>query len=144
MTTLEELHRRAREMRRNPTEPEKRFWRQVSNSQLGGYKFRRQQVIGYFIVDFFCPAFGLIVEVDGDTHDHPYDARRDAYMTAQGFRTIRFTNLDVMANIEGVMEATLVLLRALPPRIRWRLPHPNPTPEGAGLELLPPHACNRR
>ena len=121
-------------MRRNPTEPEKRFWRHVSNSQLGGYKFRRQQVIGYFIVDFFCPAHGLIVEIDGDTHDQPHDARRDRYMAAHGFRTLRFTNFDVMGNVDGVLETTLAYLKTLPRRTRWRLPHPNPSPKGEGLE----------
>ena len=133
MKSIEELHRLAREMRRNPTEPEKRFWRHVSNSQLEGYKFRRQQVIGYYIVDFFCPAFGVIVEVDGDTHDRPYDERRDIFMARHGFTTIRFTNADVMGNMAGVLEATLRLLVSRPARSRWRLPHPNPSPEGEGL-----------
>lgn len=120
-------------MRRNPTEPEKRFWRCVSNSQLGGFKFRRQQVIGYFIVDFFCPSRGLIVEIDGDTHDQPYDARRDGFMLKQMFQTIRFTNLDVIQNMDGVLQATLATISILPARTRWRLPHPNPSPKGEGL-----------
>jgi len=135
MLTLDELQQRAAELRRNPTEPEKRFWRHVSNSQLGGFKFRRQQVIGYFIVDFFCPSRGLIVEIDGDTHDQPYDARRDAFMRQHSFRTIRFTNMDVMENIDGALQATLAILQASPPRTRWRLPHPNPSPEGEGLRI---------
>jgi very-short-patch-repair endonuclease len=63
---------RARQMRNTPTEPEKRLWRHLSNSQLG-YKFRRQSVIGHYIVDFLCPAKALIVEVDGDTHDAEAD-----------------------------------------------------------------------
>jgi very-short-patch-repair endonuclease len=133
MLTLEELHRRAAEMRRNPTEPEKRFWRHVSNSQLGSFKFRRQQVIGFFIVDFFCPARGLIVEIDGDTHDQQFDARRDSFMRQQSFETIRFTNADVTQNMDGVLQVTLAALQASPPRTRWRLPHPHPSPEGEGL-----------
>jgi very-short-patch-repair endonuclease len=135
MLTLEELNRRAAEMRRNPTEPEKRFWRHVSNSQLGGFKFRRQQVIGYFIVDFFCPSRGLIIEVDGDTHDQPNDARRDSFMLELGFKTIRFTNAEVMQNMDGVLQLTLTALNAVPPRGRSRLPHPNPSPEGEGLRM---------
>src|SRR5690348_13578813 len=67
--SLAELQKRARSMRTDPTEPEKRLWRSLSNSQLGGYKFRRQAVIDRYIVDFLCPAQKLIVEVDGDTHD---------------------------------------------------------------------------
>ncbi|MBS0502547.1 MAG: endonuclease domain-containing protein [Proteobacteria bacterium] len=135
MPTLDELYRRASEMRRNPTEPEKRFWRHVSNSQLAGFKFRRQQVIGYFIVDFFCPSRGLIVEIDGDTHDQPYDGRRDRFMLRHSFETIRFTNLDVMNNMDGALQVTMAVLNALPPRTRWRLPHPNPSPEGEGLRI---------
>ncbi|MFD1611272.1 endonuclease domain-containing protein [Sphingomonas tabacisoli] len=133
MPTPDELQHRASEMRRNPTEPEKRFWRHVSNSRLGCFKFRRQQVIGFFIVDFFCPSRGLIVEIDGDTHDQPYDARRDGFMVQQGFQTIRFTNTDVMQNMDGVLQVTLATLQALPPRTGWRLPHPNPSPKGEGL-----------
>ena len=124
-------------MRRNPTEPEKRFWRNVSSSKLGGFKFRRQQVIGVYIVDFFCPSRGLIVEVDGDTHDLPYDARRDAFMAAHELTTVRFSNLDVMHNMAGVLERTLATLQSLPPRLSWRLPHPNPSPEGEGLRMMP-------
>jgi very-short-patch-repair endonuclease len=70
------LVERARQMRRQPTEPEKRLWRHLSNSQLGGYKFRRQATIEPFIADFLCPAKGLVVEVDGETHAHWADERR--------------------------------------------------------------------
>ena len=79
MATEAELLKRAKEMRRNPTEPEKRLWRCVSNAQLGGYKFRRQHVVvaANAIIDLFCPAVGLCVEIDGDTHDNVYDNRRD-------------------------------------------------------------------
>src|SRR3546814_1264387 len=66
-STVEELQSRARQMRNNPTEPEKRLWRRLSNGQLEGHKFRRQQVIGWHIADFVCSSAKLIVEVDGDT-----------------------------------------------------------------------------
>jgi hypothetical protein len=52
-----------------------------------------------------------------------------------GFETIRFTNIDVMQNMDGVLQATLAALQTLPPRTRWRLPHPNPSPEGEGLRI---------
>ncbi|WP_246048232.1 endonuclease domain-containing protein [Hankyongella ginsenosidimutans] len=100
------LHDRAAEMRRNPTEPEKRLWRQLSASQIDGLKFRRQEVISRFIVDFMCPARALIIEIDGDTHDAEADRRRDDVLTELGFRVLRVTNEDVMRNIEGVIEAT--------------------------------------
>ena len=66
-----ELARRAREMRLNPTEPEKRLWRHLSNSKLENYKFRRQHVVlaANAIADFFCPSIGLAIEVDGDELD---------------------------------------------------------------------------
>jgi very-short-patch-repair endonuclease len=115
-------------MRNNPTEPEKRLWRSLSNSQLG-YKIRRQSVIGGLIVDFFCPAKALVIEVDGDTHDVEADHRRDTLLSIRGYRTIRFTNADVMNNIDGVLDAISRTLSALPDR--W--PHPNPSPEGEGL-----------
>lgn len=102
-------------MRRNPTELETRVWRHLSNSQLG-HKFRRQHVIRPYICDFFCPAKGLIVEIDGDTHDAVYDARRDARMSAHGFGTLRFTNHDVWDNLDGVILAIAAELAKRPDR----------------------------
>ena len=126
-----ELLSRAAEMRRNPTEWEKRIWRHVSNSQLG-FKLRRQAVIPPYICDFFCPAKGLIVEIDGESHDPAYDDRRDRYLARHGFQVLRFSNLDVRDNMEGVLTVVLSALQARPDR--WSaLPHPNPSPEGEGL-----------
>jgi len=127
---LAELHRRAADMRRNPTEPEKRLWRHLSNSQLGGFKFRRQQVIGYFIADFVCPSAKLIVEVDGDTHDEAKDRLRDEILSGHGFRVIRVTNTDVMQNMDGVLAFISEALR------KADRPHPNPSPEGEGLDAV--------
>ncbi|MBB4086058.1 endonuclease domain-containing protein [Sphingomonas carotinifaciens] len=122
----------AADMRRNPTGPEKRLWSYLSRSQLGGFKFRRQAVIGAFIADFLCPAERLVVEIDGHTHDDAEaDRSRDAALAALGYRTIRFTNTDVMQNVEGVLTRLLDILQASPLR---RAPHPNPSPEGEGLE----------
>ena len=117
-------------MRHNPTEWEVRVWRHLSNSQLG-HKFRRQAVIFPYICDFFCPAKGLVVEIDGDTHDPEYDARRNGRLHQRGFATVRFANIDVRDNIEGVVA---VIGRALQERPdRWSgIPHPNPSPEGEG------------
>ncbi len=131
-STIDRMHGHASAMRHNPTEPEKRLWSRLSQSQLGGFKFRRQATIGMVIVDFLCPQKGMIVEVDGHTHgDAASDERRDAALAVLGFRTVRFTNTDVMQNIEGVLARLLDELRALPDR---RTPHPNPSPEGEGLE----------
>ncbi|WP_433909904.1 endonuclease domain-containing protein [Sphingomonas yabuuchiae] len=121
-------------MRREPTAPEKRLWAHLSRSQLGGFKFRRQAVVGHYIADFLCPATGLIVEVDGDTHaDTDRDNRRDAALAELGFKVVHIANTDVMRNIEGVLAHLLGTLQAMPAR---RTPHPNPSPEGEGLEGL--------
>ncbi|MFE8583262.1 endonuclease domain-containing protein [Sphingomonas sp. NCPPB 2930] len=128
---IDRLSSHARHMRREPTEPEKRLWAHLSRSQLGGFKFRRQAVVGTYIADFLCPATGLIVEVDGDTHaDARRDNRRDAALAELGFRVVRIGNTDVMHNIEGVLAHLLGTLQAMPAR---RTPHPNPSPEGEGL-----------
>jgi very-short-patch-repair endonuclease len=125
---LAELKQRARAMRSNPTEPEKRLWREISGSRFEGMKFRRQEVIGRCIVDFWCPSAGLAVEVDGDTHsDLDRDARRDAYLQQFGVRVLHVTNPDVMGNIEGVMHVISEALREA------ANPHPNPSPVGEGL-----------
>ena len=131
------LHGHARTMRGNPTEPEKRLWAYLSRSQLGGFKFRRQATIGRVIVDFLCPATGLIVEVDGDTHVDPAaDARRHTALAVLGYRVTRVGNGDVTHNIEGVLQHLLATLHAMPLR---RAPHPNPSPEGEGL--FGPSSC---
>ena len=129
-TQIEWLHLRAREMRRNPTEPEKRLWRDLSNGQLDGLKFRRQEVIGSCIADFMCPARSLIVEVDGDTHDEAKDRLRDDVLAEFGFRVLRVTNFEVMSNAEGVLTA---IGSAAAGRFSRHSPHPNPSPEGEGL-----------
>ena len=131
MITERELLDRAREMRRNPTEWEKRVWRGLSDSQTGN-KFRRQAVIYPYVCDFFCPAKGLIVEIDGDMHDRVYDGQRDNFLAAKGYATLRFTNIDVRGSLEGVISAIAAAAGARPDR--WAgLPHPNPSPEGEGL-----------
>ncbi len=68
---LERLKEHARQMRRNPTEPERALWERLQGQKLGGFKFQRKMVVGSVIADFACPARWLIVEVDGDAHDTP-------------------------------------------------------------------------
>tara|TARA_R110000782_G_scaffold268047_2_gene364038 strand:- start:20523 stop:20930 length:408 start_codon:yes stop_codon:yes gene_type:complete len=124
---------RAAAMRHEPTEAEKRLWRCLSHSQLDAHKFRRQAVIGSYIADFFCPAKGLIVEIDGDTHDMQRDANRDERICAQhGFVTMRFSNRDVLDNLDGVLEKLRIALADLPDR--WpQSTTPNPSSEEEGL-----------
>ncbi len=128
MTDRATLLARAREMRRNPTEPEKRLWRHLSASQLGGHKFRRQAVIDCYIADFFCPLKKLIVELDGDTHDVDSDGKRDRRLQEKGYRTVRFSNLDVMGNMDGVLLDLLRILEETPDRWGGRQAGTTPTP----------------
>jgi very-short-patch-repair endonuclease len=108
----ETLRQRSRAMRNNPTEPEKRLWQALKGSQVEGLKFRRQSVVGHRIVDFYCRARKLAVEVDGATHDREEDAVRDARLLAdRGIATLRFTNEDVMRNLDGVLTAIGEALR---------------------------------
>ncbi len=88
----------ARRLRKHPTDAERLLWRHLRLRQLGGYKFRRQQPLGPYIVDFVCLAKRLIVEVDGGQHAEQAeeDAQRTAWLEAQGFRVLRFWNTEVL------------------------------------------------
>jgi very-short-patch-repair endonuclease len=95
----------AKAMRREMTEPEKRLWYELRAKRFDGVKFRRQNVVGPYIADFYSRTAGLIIEVDGDTHafQHEYDRIREQFFNFKGFRVIRFTNAVVMTNMEGVL-----------------------------------------
>jgi very-short-patch-repair endonuclease len=121
----------ADQMRREPTEPEKRLWRSLSNSQLDGFKFRRKTVIGTFICDFSCSKNGLIIEVNGDTNDPDADAMRDNMLSRLGYHVLRFSNGDVLQNLDGGLERILNAARTLPDR-RFA-PTPTPPLEGRGF-----------
>ena len=88
------------------TDAEHRLWYHLRMRQLGGQKFRRQYIIGRYIVDFVCLKRRLIVEVDGGQHAEQtnFDARRTAWLVARGFRVIRFWNVEVFENIDGVCQ----------------------------------------
>ncbi len=81
----------ARQMRRLPTECEKRFWWRVKDRRLAGHKFKRQVPIGSYIADFLCVERKLIVELDGGQHidRKAYDRKRDAFLISHGYRVIR-------------------------------------------------------
>jgi very-short-patch-repair endonuclease len=95
---------RARELRKNATDAEKRMWRALREN-FPGAKFRRQVPIGPYYADFFSFAAKLVIEVDGGQHGEAqdYDARRTAFLESQGLRLIRFWNNDVLSNMEGVV-----------------------------------------
>ena len=118
------LRRRSGQLRKEQTPFEQRLWLRLRNSQLDRFKFRRPTLIEPFICDFFCPCKGLIVEVDGDTHDAEVDARRDRKLGEKGLVVLRFTNAEVGKNIEGVLEVILLKLRAMPDRCTHPLAPP--------------------
>ena len=108
---------RARELRNNPTKAEWALWQQLRLRHLGGYKFRRQQPLGLYIVDFVCLEKRLIIEVDGGQHGEQaaHDEERSAWLAAQGFRVLRFWNHKVLQNIEAVKEVVAKALGCFEP-----------------------------
>jgi very-short-patch-repair endonuclease len=95
---------RARNLRQAGTSPEELLWLALRNGQIGGLKFRRQHPIGPYVVDFFCHSLGLVVELDGMSHDDKaaQDAARSKYLETQGLRVFRVTNDDVMHDLDAV------------------------------------------
>jgi len=101
-----ELQERAKELRRNMTPAEQILWEKLRHNRLNGLQFRRQQIIDSYIVDFYCHAKALIVEVDGDIHDlqKDYDLERDNHLIARGFHVLRVSNNDVKENLMIVLQ----------------------------------------
>jgi adenine-specific DNA-methyltransferase len=111
-------NRHAGSLRRNATDAEAKLWQCLRNRRLGGFKFRRQATVGYYVADFLCAEKRLIVELDGGQHTPERDAGRTARLGALGYRVIRFWNNDVLGNTEAVLEAILREARALPSRFK--------------------------
>ena len=97
---------RARRLRREQTPAEARLWARLRGRQLHGAKFRRQVPVGPFIAEFLCKELSLVIEADGGQHgdQEDYDARRTAWLEAEGFQVLRFWNHDVLTDIDNVME----------------------------------------
>ncbi|MBL6853139.1 MAG: endonuclease domain-containing protein [Alphaproteobacteria bacterium] len=118
---------RAREMRHNPVSMEEVFWDAVRNRKLGGFKFKRQYLIGNYIADFVCLEHRLVIELDGKLHEgrEGYDAARDAFFRTKGFDVYRIMNEDMAHNFASVMSSILHELTA---------PSPQPSPPLRGGE----------
>jgi very-short-patch-repair endonuclease len=116
---------RPRELRNNATDAERLLWRYLSNRQIEGIKFRRQQPIESYIADFVSFSPKLVIELDGSQHmtDRADDEQRDACLRKNGFAVLRFWNNEVFENLEGVLE--VVRQRCL------ELAAPNPRPPPA-------------
>lgn len=103
----------AKRLRREQTPAEARLWSRLRNKHLLDLKFRRQVPLGPYIADFVCFKARLIIEADGGQHadqlDH--DARRTRYLEAQGFRVLRFWNMDILGDTDAVIEAIAIAAR---------------------------------
>jgi len=94
----------ARELRREMTPAEQELWDHIRASRLG-VRFRRQQPVGPYVVDFYCSIARVVVELDGDTHADTQedDAERDAMLVGMGVRVLRFPNAEVFEDVDGVV-----------------------------------------
>ncbi len=119
----------AKVLRKRSTNEERFLWRHLKSKQLEGLKFRRQQPIGNFIVDFACFEKRIIIELDGGQHtnitEEKKDNFRDKWLKEQGFKVLRFWNNDVFKNINGILE--VIIENCFKP------PSPNPSHQGRGI-----------
>jgi very-short-patch-repair endonuclease len=111
----------ARVLRKNATDAERFLWSYLRRRQLDGFRFRRQRPIGDYVCDFVCLEASLIVELDGSQHAErtPYDQIRDAFLRSEGFRVLRFWNVDLFDNVDSVVETIHAALHR--PEIDGRL-----------------------
>jgi very-short-patch-repair endonuclease len=126
---------RAKELRNQATPAERSLWKAMSRRQIAGYKFSRQMPIGPYFADFLCREAMLVIELDGYSHNlqQDYDTRRDTYMADQGYKVIRFTNADVLGNVDGVVQTIAVALEET---------DPPPTPPASGRGEESNHVTN--
>ena len=110
------------------TKAENVLWEALKGKQLDGLKFRAQHPVGPFILDYWCPARKLVVEVDGGVHrdQHDYDETRTKQLESYGYRVIRFNNDQVLADLPSVLEKIREAANSSPP----------PTPQLLGEPFL--------
>ena len=115
-----EIRARAKRLRANLTPPERHMWNVLRANRLG-IKFQKQVVLPPYIADFAARSHRLVIELDGDTHAgrETYDAARTPALAEYGYRVIRFTNAEVMGNLEGVLRSILIAIGQDP-----ESPHP--------------------
>ena len=98
----------SRNLRKNMTDTEILLWSKLRGKQLKGYQFYRQKIIGNYIADFYCPKSKLVIEVDGGQHyrteGRERDNKRDDYMTRAGGTVLRFSDKEVLENLDAVLE----------------------------------------
>ena len=109
------LRQRAKAMRQEMSEAEAKLWQHLRAGRLNGYKFRRQQPMGNYIVDFMCVTPKLIIEADGGQHTEQaaYDHARTAYLNSLGFTVLRFWNHEILQQTNDVLAEILRVLQKL-------------------------------
>ena len=119
----------AKQLRRDQTDTENKLWKLLRSRQLAGYKFRRQRVIGSYIVDLCCLSPKLVIELDGGQHQDniAYDEERTSFLIDQGFKVIRFWDNEVLQHSDDVVNR---ILCALTPVAAGDRPLPPPAGEG--------------
>jgi very-short-patch-repair endonuclease len=100
------LRQRAKELRKARNLSEVLLWQQIKNKKIFQLDFDRQKIIGNYIVDYYCKTNGIVIEIDGSSHDNKqeYDTERDAYLQSFGLRIIHIPDHYVKRNLEGVLE----------------------------------------
>jgi very-short-patch-repair endonuclease len=108
------MKERSRQLRSRQSDAESRLWYHLRNRQLEGWKFRRQHVVGPFIVDFVCLERSLVVEADGGQHgeNREKDEQRSKFLTGRGLRVLRFWNHEILDNTQSVLSVILRELNA--------------------------------
>ena len=134
-------HERAHELRASATDSERKLWSLLRRKQMAGLRFRRQQTIGSYTVDFYCSAAKLVVELDGDQHGADrhlrHDEARTRWLTANGCRVLRFSNTELLQGAQSVLDGIWRAIR------ESGIPLPEPLcgstlPQGEGGVALPP------
>ncbi|MHA6299775.1 endonuclease domain-containing protein [Devosia sp. CAU 1758] len=124
---------RARTLRSNGSDAERKLWRLLRGRRLEGHKFVRQLNIGPYTADFVCRKAALIIEADGGQHaESAQDAKRTAYLNAQGYSVLRFWNRDILLHPETVWDAVVSVL-ALNPSPDLRFAPATLSPQGRGV-----------
>jgi very-short-patch-repair endonuclease len=111
-------HDLARRLRRAQTDVERKLWYALRDRRFHAYRFRRQQPVGAYVVDFICFEHRLIIELDGSQHAEPdqlaHDVTRTRYLESEGFRVLRFWNVELNDNFTGVLEVIRLVLESPP------------------------------
>ncbi len=120
---MSNINNNAKSLRKNLTEAEKLLWKHLRDKNIANVKFRRQQAIGIYIVDFISFDRKIIVKADGGQHlDSETDKERDEWLKMHGFKVLRFWNNEILTNLDGVLD----IIR----NVCLDTPHPNPLPQG--------------